>query len=110
MQLNFHSIDILLTSQAHIACASCHAWRVSNHICSSQQCLHETCQLSSVVQDANSLHAAAEEGREDSIAMILLEGADINERDQDGLTPLHWAADRGHVQVNATLLSSKHRL
>jgi hypothetical protein len=35
---------------------------------------------------------------------MLVEGADVNEQDLEGATPLHWAADRGTVGVAAFLL------
>jgi ankyrin repeat protein len=31
---------------------------------------------------------------------------DINQQDQEGLTPLHWAVDRGHLDLVKYLISA----
>jgi ankyrin repeat protein len=36
--------------------------------------------------------------------MLLEHGADVNTKDDFGITPLHWAADKGHVEVVKLLL------
>lgn len=46
------------------------------------------------------MHSAAERGDVDSLQRLTEAGADVNERDAEGMTPLHWAADHGHVQVS----------
>jgi len=43
-----------------------------------------------------SLFYAAEEGILELVADLIKEGADVNERDQESRTALHWAAIKGH--------------
>ena len=38
------------------------------------------------------------------VRQLLAEGASPNQRDADGCSPLHWAADRGHCAVISELL------
>jgi len=33
--------------------------------------------------------------------------ADINEKDREGFTPLHWAAEKGHLSVVEYLVNQK---
>ncbi len=54
------------------------------------------------LQDVGSLHTLASEGALEPLRRCLAAGADVNERDAEGCTALHWAADRGHLQVSAT--------
>ena len=52
---------------------------------------------------ADTLHSAAERGQMEGAARMLAEGADVDERDVEGMTALHWAADHGHEQVRCRL-------
>lgn len=46
----------------------------------------------------------ASEGNVDGVIAALAAGAAVDLRDDaDGCTALHWAADRGHVEVRSTL-------
>ncbi|XP_062185616.1 acyl-CoA-binding domain-containing protein 4-like [Phragmites australis] len=45
------------------------------------------------------IHVSAREGATDDIVKHLVAGVDVNMRDSEGRTPLHWAADRGHLKA-----------
>ena len=51
------------------------------------------------------LHYAAKWGNEDGVRCLLQSGANPNMVDQDGLTPLNWAIQRGHMDI-ADLLTN----
>ena len=54
------------------------------------------------LQEVGSLHTLASEGAPEPLRRCLAAGADVNGRDAEGCTALHWAADRGHLQVGAS--------
>ncbi|KAF8659968.1 hypothetical protein HU200_058050 [Digitaria exilis] len=45
------------------------------------------------------IHVLAREGATDDILKHLSTGVDVNVRDTEGRTPLHWAVDRGHLSA-----------
>lgn len=49
----------------------------------------------------------ASEGNQGAVARLLEAQVDVNGQDTDGLTPLHWAVDRGHADLAEFLLSRK---
>lgn len=51
-----------------------------------------------------SLHQAARSGSTTQVAVLLMLGADINKRDEQGMTPLMWAAWEQHPAVARQLL------
>ncbi|MFN7114996.1 MAG: ankyrin repeat domain-containing protein [Alphaproteobacteria bacterium] len=51
------------------------------------------------------LHRAAEQGRADLIETLVLQGLDINGRDNDGKTPLHLATAHGQLEAMHKLIS-----
>ena len=52
-----------------------------------------------------SLHASAQHGRVDRVRAHLDAGVDANERDEEGVTALHWAAINGHDDCCRLLLA-----
>lgn len=51
------------------------------------------------MQPLGSLHLLASEGDTSAVAFLLDNSADADSRDADGCTALHWAADRGSLEV-----------
>ncbi len=49
---------------------------------------------------------AARDGDEAAVRALLRAGTDVNEAGGDGMTPLHWAAERGHAGVVEILLGA----
>ena len=49
---------------------------------------------------------AAQDGKIVAIESLLANGADPNTKDENGYTPLHWAAERGNVAVIEALVAS----
>ncbi|XP_042481321.1 acyl-CoA-binding domain-containing protein 1-like [Macadamia integrifolia] len=52
-----------------------------------------------------SIHASAREGEIDSLLKDIASGVSVNLKDSDGQTPLHWAVDRGHLNIVELLVS-----
>ena len=38
-------------------------------------------------------------GDKEIVDLLLSKGADVNNKDKNGVTPLHWAAKLGHKEV-----------
>jgi len=53
------------------------------------------------------LFNAVKNGEIDKVKSLISDGADVNATDQDGKTPLHWAALSGKEKVVEFLLSKK---
>ncbi len=47
---------------------------------------------------------AAERGDLQTVSQLLRDGADVNEAQGDGMTALHWAADRGDTEIAKVLI------
>ncbi|BAF16206.1 Os04g0681900 [Oryza sativa Japonica Group] len=52
------------------------------------------------------IHVSAREGAIDDIAKHLAAGVEVNMRDSEGRTPLHWAVDRGHLNSVEILVNA----
>ena len=55
------------------------------------------------------MYIAAARGQVESIRVLKELGADINQADHDGVTPLHIAAAKGHVEVLRVLNQFKQK-
>jgi cytohesin len=54
----------------------------------------------------NTLHEAIRQGRSaPQVAHLLARGADVNTQDDEGLTPLHWAAKEGNQDIVKLLIA-----
>ncbi|KAK9122195.1 hypothetical protein Syun_019812 [Stephania yunnanensis] len=54
----------------------------------------------------DAIHAAAREGDINNILEYINNGVSVNLKDSEGRTPLHWAVDRGHLEVAELLVSN----
>ncbi|KAK9145664.1 hypothetical protein Sjap_005567 [Stephania japonica] len=54
----------------------------------------------------DAIHAAAREGEINDILEYIKNGVSVNLKDSEGRTPLHWAVDRGHLEVAELLVSN----
>jgi len=51
------------------------------------------------------LHQAAAAGDIEQVKLLISKGADVNERDSCGKTPLHYACEKGHTEVAKMIIS-----
>ncbi|KAJ4956439.1 hypothetical protein NE237_013222 [Protea cynaroides] len=51
------------------------------------------------------IHACAREGDMDSLLKDIASGVSVNLKDSEGQSPLHWAVDRGHLNIVELLVS-----
>ena len=58
---------------------------------------------------AGPLHDAAEQGNLNEVSLLITQGADVNAKDQQGLTPLHQAVSPGSAENCARPLPSRLR-
>jgi ankyrin repeat protein len=54
---------------------------------------------------ADSIHVAAAVGNIETVKQHLVDGTDVNSKDEDGLTPLHSAAFIGHKEIAELLIA-----
>ncbi|KAG2701414.1 hypothetical protein I3843_06G039900 [Carya illinoinensis] len=54
----------------------------------------------------DAIHAFAREGEVDNLLKCIEGGISVNLRDGEGRTPLHWAVDRGHLNITELLIKS----
>ena len=47
----------------------------------------------------HALHVAARRGHTATVKQLIQRGADVNRANEDGWTPLHYAAWRGHTDI-----------
>ncbi|CAH2070103.1 unnamed protein product [Thlaspi arvense] len=52
----------------------------------------------------DAIHAFAREGEVENLLQCIDNGIPVNARDSEGRTPLHWAIDRGHLNVAKALV------
>ena len=56
-------------------------------------------------KSTKSLHEAAADGDIEQVKLLISKGADVNEKDPGGKTPLHCASEKGHAEVARLLIS-----
>jgi len=77
----------------------------SNHMALCELLLKQESEEDAAILDGMSLlHKAAFLGLDEAIRTMLAEGADPNERDQNGETPIHKAAREGHYDATKVLI------
>ncbi|PSS32982.1 Acyl-CoA-binding domain-containing protein [Actinidia chinensis var. chinensis] len=52
----------------------------------------------------DAIHAFAREGDEENLLKCIESGVQVNLKDSEGRTPLHWAVDRGHLNITEFLV------
>ena len=52
------------------------------------------------------MHWAADEGHKEVAEFLIAEGADVNEKRNNGWVPLHHAANNGHMEVVELLIAA----
>ena len=55
---------------------------------------------------SDSITVAARHGQTELVRALLEQGADVNAAQGDGMTALHWAAERGHAELAALLIAA----
>lgn len=53
----------------------------------------------------DAIHAFAREGDEEKLLKCIESGVPLNLKDSEGRTALHWAVDRGHMNITSVLLN-----
>ncbi|XP_073020961.1 acyl-CoA-binding domain-containing protein 1-like isoform X1 [Primulina eburnea] len=53
----------------------------------------------------DAIHSFAQEGDEENLLKCIESGVPLNLKDSEGRTPLHWAVDRGHMNITMFLLN-----
>ncbi|XP_052173431.1 acyl-CoA-binding domain-containing protein 1 isoform X2 [Diospyros lotus] len=53
----------------------------------------------------DAIHAFAREGDGENLLKCIESGVSVNLKDSEGRTPLHWAVDRGHLDITELLVS-----
>ncbi|KAK9291445.1 hypothetical protein L1049_019393 [Liquidambar formosana] len=53
----------------------------------------------------DAIHAFAREGEVENLLKCVESGVSVNLKDSEGRTPLHWAVDRGHLNITELLVS-----
>lgn len=52
------------------------------------------------------LHKAVQAGDLETVKKLIANGANVNKQDNRTWTPLHWAADKGYVEIAKLLLEN----
>ncbi|CAH8318254.1 unnamed protein product [Eruca vesicaria subsp. sativa] len=55
----------------------------------------------------DAIHEFAREGEVENLLKSIESGIQVNARDSEGRTPLHWAIDRGHLEIAKLLVDKK---
>jgi hypothetical protein len=64
-------------------------------------CRHENVNLRHPKKASTPLHNAAQHGYCDIMRFLIHYGANVNLKDAEGFTPMHWAADEGYEATNS---------